>query len=180
MKSGKVHLKHRWWNSNDLNPKGNSELCFYQLQYSIYVDRCLKNMTPLFIKKYIYIENMPTTGSWHRLTVWTRNRLSSVSRNQTHTLPATNYWEQSVYKCKMAVSLIICTVPTGPNLTPKRTPKADPGFTLGLFRVPLGSALCPLLGVRFVHSCMKRTPLCFCRLLAPPLVYSKYTVQSVH
>ena len=121
MKSGKVHLKQRWWNSNDLNPKGNSELCFYQLQYSIYVDRCLKNMTPPLYKKYIYIENMPTTGSWHRLTVWTRNRLSSVSRNQTHTLPATNYWEQSVYKCKMAVSLIICTVPTGPNLTPKRT-----------------------------------------------------------
>ena len=107
---------------------------------------------PLF-KKNIYIENMPTTGSWHRLTVWVRNRLSSVSRNQTRTLPATNYWEQSVYKWKMAVSLITCTV-------------ADPGFALGPLRVrflknfgPLGvrseSAWSPLLGVCFAHSCMR-------------------------
>lgn len=56
VKSGKVHLKHRWWNSKNLNPKGNSELCFYQLQYSIYVDQCLKNMTSPFLKKYLYIK----------------------------------------------------------------------------------------------------------------------------
>ena len=90
---------------------------------------------------------MPTTGSWHRLTVWTRNRLSSVSRNQTHTLPATNYWEQSVFKWKMAVSLITCTVPTGP----KRTPNADAGFA--------SSPLLKNLGPRRVRSESARGPL---------------------
>ena len=48
-----------------------------------------------------------------------------------------------------------------------------------------GSAPSPLCvrswwGVRFAHSCVKRTPLCCYRLQAPPLVYSKYTVQPVH
>ena len=95
------------------------------------------------------------------------------------------------------------TVPTGPNLTPKRTPKADPRFALGPLRVRFskicvrfgsargslwvrsGSARGPLCvrswwGVRFAHSCVKRTPLCCYRLQAPPLVYSKHTVQPVH
>ena len=37
------------------------------------------------------------------------------------------------------------TVPTGPNLTPKRTPKADPGFALGPLRVRF-SKICVRFG----------------------------------
>ena len=82
-------------------------------------------------------------------------------------------------------------MPTGSILTPKRTPKADSGFVLGPLRVRFskicvrfGSArglLCiRSWGVRFAHSCVKRTPLCCYRLKASPLVYSKYTVQPLH
>ena len=94
------------------------------------------------------------------------------------------------------------TVPTGPNLTPKRTPKADPGFAFGPLRVRFskicvrfgsargslwvrfgsarGSLCVRSWGVRFAHSCVKWTPLCCYRLQTLPLVYSKYTVQLVH
>ena len=46
----------------------------------------------------------------------------------------------------------IYTVPTGPNLTPKRTPKADPRFALGPLRVRFSKV--------WVRSESARGPLC--------------------
>ena len=60
------------------------------------------------------------------------------------------------------------------------------GSARGLLWVRSGSARGSLCvhswwGIRFVHSCVKRTPLCCYLLWAPPLVFSKNTVQqTVH
>ena len=68
----------------------------------------------------------------------------------------------------------------------RERPPLNPCLALGPLQVrfskiasPLGP-LCIRSWVRFTHSCVKRTPLCCYRLQAPPLVYSKYTVQPVH
>ena len=93
-----------------------------------------------------------------------------------------------------------CTVPTGPNLTPKRTPKRTQGSlwvsfesafqkasALGPLRVCSESAQGPL-GVRSASAL--GGPICALMREAdsalllpptsPPLVYSKYTVQPVY
>ena len=57
-----------------------------------------------------------------------------------------------------------CTVPTGPNLPPKRTPEEDPGFALGqlwvrfLKSIRFGFAK----GLLWVCSGSARGPLCVC------------------